>query len=81
MKIFYNYDLNKILTEEEATKSVKKEILDNDDYALWEFITDNYRYNEIMKNLSQDFLENIIKKIIENRLNNEELFLVREIPD
>ena len=52
-----------------------------DDYALWEFITDNYRYNEIMKNLSQDFLETIIKKIIEKRLNDEELFLVREIPD
>lgn len=62
MKIFYDYDLNKILTEEEATKSVKKEILDDDDYTLWEFITDNYRYNEIMKNLSQDFLETIIKK-------------------
>ena len=29
MKIFYDYDLNKILTEEEATKSVKKEILDD----------------------------------------------------
>lgn len=81
MKIFYDYDLNKILTEEEAIKSVEKEILDNDDYALWEFITDNYRYNEIMKNLSQDFLENIMKRIIEKRLNNEELFLVREIPD
>ena len=81
MKIFYDYDLNKILTEKEAIKSVEKEILDNDDYALWEFITDNYRYNEIMKNLSQDFLENIMKKIIEKRLNNEELFLVREIPD
>lgn len=81
MKIFYDYDLNKILTEEEAIKSVEKEILDNDDYALWEFITNNYRYNEIMKNLSQDFLENIMKRIIEKRLNNEELFLVREIPD
>lgn len=81
MKIFYDYDLNKIVTEEEAIKSVEKEILDNDDYALWEFITDNYRYNEIMKNLSQDFLENIMKRIIEKRLNNEELFLVREIPD
>lgn len=81
MKIFYDYDLNKIVTEEEAIKSIEKEILDNDDYALWEFITDNYRYNEIMKNLSQDFLENIMKRIIEKRLNNEELFLVREIPD
>ena len=32
-----------------------------------------------MKNLSQDFLENIIEELIENRLENPEYFLTKEI--
>lgn len=80
MKIFYDYTNDEILTEKEARKNIKEEILDND-YALWEFISDNYYYEAIMKNLSQDFLENIIEELIENRLENPEYFLTKEIPD
>ena len=80
MKIFYDYANDEILTEKEARKNIKEEIVDND-YALWEFITDNYYYEAIMKNLSQDFLENIIEELIENRLENPEYFLTKEISD
>lgn len=84
MKVFYDYANDEILTEKEARKNIKKnikeEIVDND-YALWEFITDNYYYEAIMKNLSQDFLENIIEELIENRLENSEYFLTKEISD
>ena len=67
-------------TEEEATKYVKEEIL-NDDYALWEFITDNYYHGVIMSHLSQDFLKEITEELIKNRLENPDYFLVREFPD
>lgn len=80
MKVFYDYANDEILTEKEARKNIKEEIVDND-YALWEFITDNYYYEAIMKNLSQDFLENIIEELIENRLENPEYFLTKEISD
>lgn len=80
MKIYYSFDTGRILTEEEATKYVKEQISD-DDYALWEFITDNYCYNKIMENLSPDFLDNIIKELTKNRLENPDYFLVREFPD
>ena len=80
MKVFYDYANDEILTEKEARKNIKEEILDNN-YTLWEFITDNYYYEAIMKNLSQDFLENIIEELIENRLENPEYFLTKEISD
>lgn len=80
MKVFYDYANDEILTEKEARKNIKEEILDNN-YALWEFITENYYYEAIMKNLSQDFLENIIEELIENRLENPEYFLTKEISD
>ena len=80
MKIYYSFDTSRILTEEEAIEYVKEDILD-DDYGIWEFITDNYYYEAIMKNLSQDFLENIIEELIENRLENPEYFLTKEISD
>lgn len=80
MKIYYSFGTNRIMTEEEATKYVKEGILD-DDYAIWEFITDNYCYNKIMKNLSQNFLDNIIDELIKNRLENPDDFLTREIPN
>ena len=80
MKIYYSLDTSRILTEEEATKYVKEQISD-DDYALWEFITDNYCYNKIMENLSPDFLDNITKELTKNRLENPDYFLVREFPD
>lgn len=80
MKIFYDYENEEILTEEEATKYVKEEIL-NDDYALWEFITDNYSYRVIISYLSQDFFKEITEELIKNRLENPDYFLVREFPD
>ena len=80
MKVYYDYQNDEILTEKEVRENIKEEILDNN-YALWEFITDNYYYEAIMKNLSQDFLENIIEELIENRLENPEYFLTKEISD
>ena len=80
MKVYYDYKNDEIVTEEEATKYVKEEILD-DDYALWEFITDNYYYGAIMSHLSQDFLKEITEELIKNRLENPDYFLVREFPD
>ena len=62
MKVYYSFDTNRILTEEEATKYIKKELSD-DDYAIWEFISDHCYYDEIMENLSQDFLENAKEEI------------------
>ena len=75
MKIYYSFDTCRILTEEEAIEYVKKEFFD-DDYAQWEFISNNCCYKE----LSQDFLKNI-KELIKNRLENPDYFLVREFPD
>lgn len=80
MRVYYDYKNDEIVTEEEATKYVKEEILD-DDYALWEFITDNYYYGAIMSHLSQDFLKEIVEELIKNRLENPDYFLVREFPD
>ena len=80
MKIYYDYENNEILTEEETIEYVKKEFLD-DDYVLWEFISNNVCYNEIIDNLSQDFLKDITEELIKNRLENPDYFLVREFPD
>ena len=80
MKIFYDYDCNKILTEEEAKESARQNVL-NDTYALLEFIEDNYSCEEILGNFKRDFLESVIEKNIESWLNEDEYFLVREIPD
>lgn len=80
MKIYYSFDTSRILTEKEATKYVKEEILD-DDYGIWEFISDNYCYDEIMENLPHDFLEDAKEELIKNRLENPDYFLVREFPD
>lgn len=117
MKVYYSFDTNRILTEEEATKYIKEELSD-DDYDIWEFISNNYCCDEIMENLSQDFLENIkeeisddddydlldfisdnyfceeiieklsqdflkdaTEKLIKNRLENPDYFLVREFPN
>lgn len=80
MKVYYDYESEKILTEEEATKHVKEDIL-NDDYGIWEFITDNYYYEVIISHLSQDFLKEITEELIKSRLENPDYFLVREFPD
>ena len=62
MKIFYDYESNKILTEEEARKSVKKDVL-NDNFALWEFIENNYSSEEILESLKREFLERLSTKV------------------
>lgn len=80
MKIFYDYDLNRILTEEEAKESVRQNVL-NDTYALFEFIENNYSCEEILSNFKLDFLESVIEKDVESCLDEDEYFLVREIPD
>lgn len=80
MKIFYDYDLNRILTEEEAKESVRQNVL-NDTYALLEFIENNYSCEEILSNFKLDFLESVIEKDVESWLDEDEYFLVREIPD
>ena len=80
MKIFYDYDCNKILTEEEAKESARQNVL-NDTYALLEFIENNYSYEEILGSFKLDFLEGVIEKNVESWLNEDEYFLVREIPD
>lgn len=80
MKIFYDYDCNKILTEEEAKESIRQNVV-NDTSALLEFIEDNYSCEEILSNFKLDFLESVIEKNIESWLNEDECFLVREFPD
>ena len=80
MKIFYDYDCNKILTEEEARESVRQNVV-NDTYALFEFIENNYSCEEILSNFKLDFLESVIEKDIESWFDEDEYFLVREIPD
>lgn len=80
MKIFYDYDRNRILTEEEARESARENVV-NDTYALLEFIEDNYSCEEILGNFKRDFLESVIEKNVESWLNEDEYFLVREIPD
>lgn len=80
MKIFYDYNYNRILTEEEARESIRQNVVD-DTYTLFEFIEDNYSCEEILDNLKSDFLESAIKKSVESWLDEDEYFLVREIPD
>ncbi len=80
MKIFYDYNYNRILTEEEARESIRQNVVD-DTYTLFEFIEDNYSCEEILDNLKSDFLESAIKKSVESWLNEDEYFLIREIPD
>ena len=80
MKVYFNYEREELMTEQEARKYLKKDILNND-YDVWEFITDNYYYEEIMSHLSQDFLKEITEELINNQLENPDCFLVREFPD
>ena len=80
MKVYYDYEREELLTEQEAKEYTKEDVLD-DDYGIWEFITDNYSYKAIMSHLSQDFLKEITEELIKNRLENPDYFLVREFPD
>ena len=62
MRVYYSFDTNRILTEEEATKYIKEELSD-DDNGIWEFISNSCCCDEVMENLPQDFLEDAKKEI------------------
>lgn len=80
MKIYYDYVRQGLLTEQEAKEYTEQETRE-DKYGIWEFIIDHYSHNEIIEKLPPDFIEEIVKTITEKRLNDEELFLIREIPN
>lgn len=80
MKVYFNYEQEKLLTEKEAKRYVEEGLLD-DDYSIWEFIIDSYPYEKIMENLSQSFLNEVTEELIKERLEDADYFLVREFPD
>lgn len=80
MRIYFNYEEEKLLTEQEAKRYVEEGLLD-DDYSIWEFIIDSYPYEKIMENLSQSFLNEVTEELIKERLEDADYFLVREFPD
>ena len=80
MNVYFNYEREELMTEQEAREYLKEDIL-NDDYSIWEFITDSYPYEKIMENLPQNFLNEVIQELIEERLEDSDSFLVREFPD
>lgn len=80
MKIYYDYEKEKLVTEQEAREYTEEEVWE-DEYGIWEFIIDHYSYSEIIENLPPDFIEEVVKTIIERRLDNEELFCVRDFPN
>lgn len=77
MKIYYDYEREELLTEQEAREYVEQDTCE-DEYGIWEFITENYSYQDIIGELPRDFVENIINEIVKRRLNSEELFCVRD---
>jgi hypothetical protein len=80
MKIYYDYDRVELLTEQEAKEYTKEDVL-NDNYGIWEFITENYSYTEVMDKLSRDFFDDVTEEMVKTRLEDPNYFLVREIPD
>ena len=77
MKIYYDYEREELLTEQEAKKYTKEDVL-NDNYGIWEFITENYSYTEVMDRLSRDFFDDVTEEMVKTRLENEEFFCVRD---
>ena len=59
MKIYYDYEREELLTEQEAKEYTKEDVL-NDNYGIWEFITRNYSYTEVMDGLSRNFFDDVI---------------------
>lgn len=80
MKIYYDYEREELLTEQEAKEYTKEDVL-NDNYGIWEFITRNYSYTEVMDGLSRNFFDDVIEEMVKTRLENGEFFCVREFPD
>jgi hypothetical protein len=77
MKIYYDYVRQGLLTEQEAKEYTKEDVLD-DNYGIWEFITGNYSYTEVMDGLSRNFFDDVIEEMVKMRLENEEFFCVRD---
>ena len=77
MKIYYDYEREELLTEQEAKEYTKENVLD-DNYGIWEFITGNYSYTEIMDGLSRNFFDDVIEEMVKTRLENGESFCVRD---
>ena len=77
MKIYYDYVRQGLLTEQEAKEYTEQETRE-DKYSIWEFIIDHYSHNEIIEKLPPDFIEEIVKTITERRLEDENLFCVRD---
>lgn len=77
MKVYYDYEREELLTEQEAKEYTKEDIL-NDNYGVWEFITRNYSYTEVMDGLSQNFFDDVIEEMVKTRLENGEFFCVRD---
>ena len=77
MKIFFDYKREKLMTEQEAKEYIAGDVWE-DSYGIWEFITEHYSYSEIIGKLPREFIKEIVETIIENRLENEELFCVRD---
>lgn len=80
MKVYYDYEREELLTEQEAKEYTKEDVL-NDNYGIWEFITRNYSYTEVMDGLSRNFFDDVIEEMVKTRLENGEFFCVREFPD
>ena len=80
MRIYYDYEREELLTEQEAKEYTKEDVLD-DNYGIWEFITRNYSYTEVMDGLSRNFFDDVIEEMVKIRLENPDYFLVREFPD
>lgn len=80
MKVYYDYEREELLTEQEAEEYTKEDVL-NDNYGIWEFITRNYSYTEVMDGLSRNFFDDVIEEMVKTRLENGEFFCVREFPD
>lgn len=77
MKVYYDYVRQELLTEQEARGYTEQDVRE-DEYGIWEFIIDHYSYQEIIGELPRDLVENIVNEIVKRRLNNEDLFCVRD---
>lgn len=77
MKIYYDYEREELLTEQEAKEYTKEDVLD-DNYGIWEFITENYSYTEVMDRLSRNFFDDVIEEMVKTRLENGEFFCIRD---
>ena len=77
MKIYYDYVRQELLTEQEAKEYTEQDVRE-DKYGIWEFIIDHYSHNEIIEKLPRYFIDEVVKSIIERRLESDALFCIRD---